>query len=91
MSLKDDIIKQIKKPDPKPFLFLPGQMGRVHAKVSHDGQTPGYWDGAKVQILSRHRTTILKNHIYKVRHLSNNKICTFSEDELDRRFIKKEL
>ena len=72
MTLKDKLVEMANRPDPKPFLFNVGQMSRVRSNISEDGQTPEYWDGAKVEILSRDSTPLFKTHVYKVRHLDNN-------------------
>ena len=89
-ELKDKFMEFVMKPDTKPFLFKEGQTARVLNNMSDDGQTPEYWDGAKVIILSIHVTPIFKNHIYEVQHLENNIKCEFKEDELDKRFIRNE-
>ena len=89
MDLKDKLMEVVNRPDPRPFIFTVGQMSRVRSNVSQDGQTPKYWDGAKVEVLSRHRTMLHKDHVYKVRHLVNGKTCQFYEHELDHRYARK--
>jgi len=88
-SFEEMLVENMRKPDPNPFLYVAGQTGRVKKGVSNDGQTPEYWDGAKVEILSQHRTIFLREHIYKVRHLVNNITCEFKEYKLDRRFSRQ--
>ena len=76
----------------KPFLYEVGQKIRVSKKVIMDGQTPDYWGGAICQILRRSRTGIISDkHLYRVRILHKDKTCEFFEEELDRRFIRKNL
>jgi len=87
-ELKDKFLEFVMKPDTKPFLFKEGQTTRVLNGLSDDGQTPEYWDGAKVLILSVYATSIFKNHIYRCKHLINDKIDEFKEEELDKRFIR---
>ena len=87
--LDDFIMEIVRSPDPEPFLFIKGQTARVYKFVIKDGQTPEYWGGAKVKILNKFRTLLWKTHICKVDHLENGRICEFSEDELDKRYIKK--
>lgn len=78
--------------DHHPFLYEVGQKVRVSKKVAMDGQTPEYWAGALVQILSRRHADILQyRHLYKVKLLHAEKTCEFFEDEFDRRFIRKNL
>ena len=89
-SLSDILMKKIQTEDSFPFLFLPGQMCRVLSNISEDGQTPIYWDGAKVLILYRSSSLLNKEHIYRVKHLGNGKECDFKECELDKRFIRKQ-
>ena len=84
------IIDIAKRPDNKSYLFRVGQVVRILKNVVEDGQTPEYYSGAKVIIISTHCTMLLKEHYYKVRHLENNKICIFKEDEIDGRFRRKE-
>ena len=88
-NLYDIILTKINEVDSLPFLFKEGQVCRILRSVSEDGQTPEYWDGAKVRVIFRYSTPIFKNHIYRVIHLINNKICEFAEDELDKRYIRK--
>lgn len=89
-AISELLLDKCQQEDKFPFLFLPGQLCRVLSNISNDGQTPSYWDGAKVVILYRSSSLLNKEHIYHVRHLGNNKECEFKESELDRRFIKKQ-
>jgi len=89
-DLKDKFIEYVMKPDSKPFLFKKGQVARVLNGISDDGQTPEYWDGAKVIISEKHCSTIFKHHWYKVIHMENSRTCEFKEEELDKRFIRNE-
>lgn len=88
-SLSDLIMKVVKEPDTKPYLYKVGQVGRVKSGVSRDGQTPLYWNGAKVVILTISASVMWKEHWYKVKHIGNNKIEEFREYELDKRFARK--
>lgn len=42
--LPDLIMEAVRRPDPKPYLFLVGQRVRVLLRRSDDGQTPAHWD-----------------------------------------------
>ena len=88
-NLADLLLQATNEPDPKPYLFEVGQKVRIKACIK-DGQTPEYYSGAKVIIISTHCTMLLKEHYYEIRHLENNKICIFKEDEIDGRFRRKE-
>lgn len=76
------------KPDPNPYLFEVGQTVRLRKGRSDDGQTPEYWDGAIVTVVSRHCTGMMKYHYYKVRY-PGGPTCDFEEDEFDMRYAKR--
>ena len=88
-ELRKKLIEAANKVPLRPYIFIRGQVGRVKSGVIQDGQTPKYWGGAKVIIISRKRTPLFKSHIYTVKHLENNRTCEFKEDELDKRFRRK--
>ena len=88
-SFEEMVVENFNKPDPNPYLYKIGQIGIVKKGVSDDGQTPEYWDGAKVQILSQHRTLFIREHYYRVKHSVKNVIDDFKEYELDRRFSRQ--
>lgn len=83
------LIKHIKKPDTKPYLFKVGQIVRILGHISKDGQTPKYWDGAKVMVLKQKCSMLHKEHSYVVKHLDQNVMCEFKEYELDNRYSRK--
>ena len=76
-------------PDPEPFVFVVGQIVRLRKGRSDDGQTPEYWDGATVVVVSMYSSGLLKNHWYKVLHPARNVTCDFEEDEFDKRYFRK--
>ena len=88
-SLEDKLMEVIREKDPSPYLYKKGQIARIKNGVSNDGQTPKHWDGAKVVILSQHSSPLFKQHWYEVIHMENSHTCDFKEEELDRRFCKR--
>jgi uncharacterized protein YodC (DUF2158 family) len=87
--MTDWIAEAYARPDPNPFIFQVGQMVRLKKGRSDDGQTPEYWDGAIVKVVSMYSTGLLKNHWYKVLHAGQNVTCDFEEDEFDQRYARK--
>ena len=86
---ENNFMKMMRRIETKPFLYSFGQKARVLSNVIEDGQTPEYWSGAKVEIRERYHTPIFKNRVYVVKHLKNNRICEFKEEELDKRYRRK--
>jgi hypothetical protein len=84
-SLSELLTKALAIPDPNPFLFNLGQVVRVRKKVINDGQTPLFWAGAKVRVLSRNCSCLTKSHWYVLQH-PNGAQDHFQEYELDRRY-----
>jgi uncharacterized protein YodC (DUF2158 family) len=83
------IIDAYNEPDPKPFVFVKGQIVRLKKGRSDDGQTPECWDGAKVVVVSMYSSGLLKDHWYKVLLKEINQTCDFEEDEFDLRYAKR--
>lgn len=84
----DWIAEAYAKPDPKPFLFKEGQKVRLKKGRSNDGQTPEYWNGAMVTVVSMYSTGLMKYHWYKVRY-PGGPTCDFEEYEIDMRYSKR--
>ena len=74
----------------KPFLFSEGQLVRIKKGVINDGQTPLYYAGATVEIISCHRTSLYRNNYYIVYFAEKNATCEFTEDEIDQRGKKRD-
>lgn len=91
MDLLDIILDAYNKPDPKQYLFDVGQVVRVRNFVVEDGQTPGYWAGARAVVDRRWTTGLHKDHIYHLRldRPSGPVTCEFREYELDSRFRRQ--
>ena len=76
----------------EPFLYEVGQKVRVSKWVTEDRQTPKYWAGALAHVLRRYDGGLfVPKHFYDVKMLHGDKVCVFKEDELDRRYIRKNL
>jgi hypothetical protein len=84
------IIDAVNRPDPHPFLFTVGQTVRVRNGVSDDGQTPHYWNGAMCVVMSCRSTWLNKRHCYELMHIEKQVVDSFEEDEIDRRYARKE-
>lgn len=88
-TFMDLLVKAYNRPDPKPYLFEPGQKVRVLKGRSEDGQTPHYWNGAMAVVVGRYTTGIHKEHWYKLHHVEKNVVDEFREEEIDARYRKK--
>lgn len=79
--------------DHKPFLYEVGQKVRIPKRVINNFQVPEYWAGSVAQILSRRHvnSSTSHRHLYRVKLLHGDKICEFFEEDLDRRFVRKNL
>lgn len=82
------IVEAYRKLDPKPFLFEIGQKVRLRKGRSEDGQTPKCWDGAMCEVVNRQSTGLMKRHWYFLKHLENQVISEFEEDEIDARYSR---
>jgi uncharacterized protein YodC (DUF2158 family) len=86
--MTDWIAEAYARPDTKPFIFKIGQKVRLKKGQSNDGQTPAYWDGAIVTVVSMYSTGLMKYHWYKVRY-PDGPTCDFEEDDFDMRYAKR--
>lgn len=87
-NLSDLIVAAYDRPDLKPYLFKIGKIVRLKVGLSDDGQTPKYWNGAKVKIINQYASGLHKDHWYILQH-SNGAIDDFKEHEIDQRYRVK--
>jgi hypothetical protein len=85
-SLKDLLVARFNAPDTVPFLFKVGQKVVLRKDICKDGQTPAFWKGATVKVLSVKSTAIHKDHIYKLQH-ENGQVDEFREEEITKKRV----